>query len=111
MKVARRVALLVLLAGLAVPPLPAVAGTIAPGETRVAEGTITAVDVAYRTIVIDVPSGEGPLTVGVTLAPSVKPKADGQTISLSDVVVGERAVLTYTREDGKLVGTDVRIRR
>ena len=100
-----------ILAGIAVSPLTVIADTIAPGEIRVVEGTVTAVDVAYRAMVIDVPTNKGPLTVGVTLAASVEPKVDGRTISLSDVAIGERSVVRYTRENGHLVGLDVRVRR
>ena len=75
------------------------------------EGKVVAVDVAYRTVVVDVTTAKGELTVGVTLASSVAPRVDGQTIPLRDVAVGERAVLKYTRENGSLVGLEMRVRR
>jgi hypothetical protein len=111
MKIRRWHAVAVLLAGLAALPVSAGADTIAPGEMRVVEGKVMAVDVAYRTVVVDVPTAKGELTVGVTLASSVEPRVDGQTIPLSDVAVGERAMLKYTRENGSLVGLEMRVRR
>lgn len=85
--------------------------TIAPGQVRVVEGTVAAVDVAYRAVVVAAPTPKGELTVGVTLAAGVEPTRSGTTISLADVAVGERAVLRYSRADGRLVGLALTMRR
>lgn len=99
------------LLGFSTLPAPSSAGTIAPGQVRVVEGKITAVDVAYRAVVMDVATAKGPMTVGVTLDESVTPTSDGTSVLLRDIAVGERAVLKYTRQDGRLVGLELRIRR
>ncbi len=90
---------------------PAWAATIRPGEIRVVEGRISAVDVPYRTVVIEVPTPKGDLTVGVTLDEAVRPRVDGREIRLSDVEVGTTARLKYTRKDDRLVGLDLVVRR
>ncbi|MEW6488146.1 MAG: hypothetical protein AB1578_09570 [Thermodesulfobacteriota bacterium] len=89
----------------------AFAETIAPGQVRVVEGTVASVDVAHRAVVVAAPTPKGELTVGVTLAAGVEPARNGSTIPLSDVAVGERAVLRYSREDGRLVGLALTVRR
>jgi hypothetical protein len=106
-----RTALAVFIAGMFALPCSALSGTIAPGEVRTVEGTLKAVDLVYRTVVVDVPSAKGDLRIGVTLGRSVQPRVDGQTMSLDDLTVGQRTVLRYTRENGKLVGLDLRVRR
>jgi hypothetical protein len=87
------------------------AETIAPGQVRVVEGTVAAVDVAHRAVVVAVPTPKGELTVGVTLAAGVEPTRSGKPIALADVAVGEKAVLRYSREDGRLVGLALAVRR
>ena len=81
--------------------------TIEPGEKRVVRGTVTAVDLAYRSVVVDVDLGARTLTVGVTLPADVSPRRDGQTVPLSEVQVGDTVELKYTREEGRLVGLGV----
>jgi len=90
---------------------PAWAATIRPGEVRVVEGRVSAVDVSYRTVVLEVPTPKGDLTVGVTLDEAVRPRIDGREIRLSDVEVGSTARLKYTRRDDRLVGLDLVVRR
>lgn len=89
----------------------ALSETIAPGQIRVVEGTVSAVDIAHRAVVVAAPTPKGELTVGVTLAAGVEPARSGKPISLSDVAVGERAVLRYSREDGRLVGLALHLGR
>ncbi len=110
MSTARKILFIVAIVALGL-PLLAWGATIAPGEIRVVEGRISAVDVAYRAVVVEVPTPKGELTVGVTLADTVTPRADGQPIPLSELSVGETARLKYTREDGRLVGLDLVVRR
>ncbi|GAB6064793.1 hypothetical protein [Deferrisoma palaeochoriense] len=87
------------------------AATIQPGEIRVVEGRIAAVDVAYRSVVLEVPTPKGDLTVGVTLDEGVTPRLDGQPLSLESLQPGETARLKYTRRDDRLVGLDLVVRR
>ncbi len=98
-------------AGLILAVSVAMAATIQPGEVRVVEGRISAVDVAYRAVVVEVPTPKGELTVGVTLDEAVRPRVDGRFVALSDLSVGERARLTYTRRDDRLVGLELVVRR
>ena len=87
------------------------AATIRPGEIRIVEGRVSAVDVAYRTVVLEVPTPKGDLTVGVTLDDAVRPRIDGREVRLSDLEVGSSARLKYTRRDDRLVGLDLVVRR
>lgn len=102
-------AIVALALGLA--PLLAGSQTIGPGEVRAVTGTIAALDVANRTVVVDAPLLAGDVTVGVTLGPGVEPRLGGKDIGLADVAVGDRAVLRYTRENGRLVGLGLTIHR
>ncbi|WP_025321850.1 hypothetical protein [Deferrisoma camini] len=90
---------------------PSWAATIRPGEVRVVEGRVSAVDVSYRTVVLEVPTPKGDLTVGVTLDEAVRPRIDGREIRLSEVEIGTTARLKYTRRDDRLVGLDLVVRR
>ncbi|RMG92362.1 MAG: hypothetical protein D6708_06700 [Candidatus Dadabacteria bacterium] len=87
------------------------AATIQPGEVRVVEGRIAAVDVAYRSVVLEVPTPKGDLTVGVTLDEGVEPRTDGQPLALGNLQPGDTARLKYTRRDDRLVGLDLAVRR
>ncbi|MHB8762827.1 MAG: hypothetical protein ACYDA8_00565 [Deferrisomatales bacterium] len=96
---------------LALGVLGASATTIAPGEVRAVEGTVTAVDLAHRSVVLDVATAKGPLTVGATLAPDAGLRSSKGPVDLGAVSVGDRARLRYTREDGRLVGLELMLRR
>lgn len=86
-------------------------GTIAPGQSRVVEGKVAAVDVAHRSVLVEVPRPEGALTVGVTLDAGVEPQARGKPLPLSQIAIGDGAVLRYTRQDGRLIGLGLEIRQ
>ncbi|MBE0617711.1 MAG: hypothetical protein IH608_07280 [Proteobacteria bacterium] len=85
--------------------------TIAPGQVRTVEGEVAAVDVAHRVVVVEAPSPKGDLTVGVTLEAGVEATLGGKPVTLSDVAIGDRAVLRYTRRDGVLLGQALTLRR
>lgn len=87
------------------------AATIGAGQTRTVTGAIAAVDVAHRTVVLEVRAPRGDLTVGVTLAPGVEPQMRGAPLPLSQVQIGEQTELRYTREDGRLIGLRLDVRR
>lgn len=92
-------------------PLAAGASTISPGEERVVHGTVSAVDVAHRAVVVEVPIASGDLTVGVTLDSSVTPQGPSGPVSLSEVQPGAPAMLRYTRRDDRLVGLAFQVQR
>lgn len=110
MKISRRVLVPWLAMLFLVPPLAAWGSTIAPGQVRVVQGKVAAVDVPHRAVVVDVAVPAGTLTVGVTLAPSVEPMGPKGALPLSDIQVGQPAVLRYTRENDRLVGLDLTVR-
>lgn len=87
------------------------AATLPAGEARVAEGSVSAVDVAHRAVVIEVPTPKGDLTVGVTLEDEVVPRAGGATVPLENIRIGEKARLKYRRTDGRLVGLELELKR
>lgn len=84
---------------------PAMAETIAPGQTRVAVGKLVAVSPAHGSVVVEMPTDKGPLIVGVTLNEGVKPSLNGKPAALKDLPTGLNARLTYTREGDRLLGT------
>ncbi|UCF88868.1 MAG: hypothetical protein JSV70_01035 [bacterium] len=86
------------------------AGTITPGETRQAVGTVSAVDLAAAAVVVEAPIEAGTLTVGVTMKKGAPVTRKGSAISLSDIKVGDKVTLTYTREGDRLVGLDIKAR-
>jgi len=86
------------------------ADTVQPGQTRVVTGVITAIDVAHRSVVLEVPAPKGDMTIGVTLATGVEPQTNGAPLPLSQVAVGASAELRYTREDGRLIGLRLDVR-
>lgn len=84
------------------------AATIKEGEVRTAKGVVANIDEEYGSIVIESPFPSGDLTVGVTLQESVKPVKDGIRVGLSEIL-GKRALIKYTREDGRLVGLSLSV--
>ncbi|UCG39473.1 MAG: hypothetical protein JSV00_04420 [bacterium] len=88
----------------------AAAGTIAPGETRQAVGTISAVEPAAGAVVVEAPVEAGMLTVGVTMDKGASISRKGAAIGLGDLKVGEKVTLTYTRQGDRLVGLEIRAR-
>lgn len=87
------------------------AATLESGQDRTAEGVVSAVDIAHRAIVIEVPTPKGDLTVGVTLEEGVTPRGRGGPVALGDVQIGEKARLKYARRNGRLVGLDLELKR
>lgn len=86
-----------------------VASTIAEGEVRIAKGVVSSIDEKHGSVVVEAPTAVGELTIGVTLLESVKPTTkDGQKVNLSEIV-GKRALLKYTREEGRLLGLAVNV--
>lgn len=88
----------------------ATAGTITPGETRQAVGTVSAVDLASSSVVVEAPIEAGLLTVGVTMKKDATVTRKGAAIRLADIKVGDKVTLTYTREGDRLIGVDIRAR-
>ncbi len=88
----------------------AAAGTITPGETRRAVGTISAVEPASGSLVVEAPIEAGMLTVGVTMDKGASISRKGAVIGLADLKVGEKVTLTYTRQGDRLIGLEVKAR-
>jgi len=64
-------------------------------------GKVAAVTVASRTIVVEIPRGKESLTVGAEVVPNAVIKAGDQVIQLSDIRVGDRVRIEWSRgEDG-----------
>ena len=92
-------------------PLAALGGTLEVGESRTVEGKIAAVDVAHRSVVLEVPTPKGDWTVGVVLDDGVEPRAGGRSVTLGDLTPGAKARLRYVRRDGRLVGLELTVLR
>ena len=89
---------------------PSLARTIAPGETWTMAGTISALEAASGTLVVEAPIESGSLTVGVTMEKGAPITRKGIAIGLADLKVGEKVTLTYTRRGDQLIGLRVRAR-
>lgn len=59
------------------------------------EGDITAIDLEYNTVVVEVPLKGKMLTVGGALSPEAVLKKGGQVVSLSDFHVGDRVMVKW----------------
>jgi len=79
------------------------AGTIhlgpawAGGQKWADTGKVAAVTLASRTIVVQIPRAKDSLTVGAEVLPNAVIKAGDQTIQLSDIRVGDRVRIEWSR--------------
>jgi hypothetical protein len=62
-------------------------------------GEITAIDLEYRTVVIEVPMVGKTFTVGGALAPEVVLEKGGHSVGLGDFQVGDQVVVTWKHTD------------
>lgn len=99
-----------LLVCLALLPAATQGETLAAGQVRIVEGTVSAVDVTHRSVVLEVNTTAGDLTVGVTLDDAAVPRMGAREVPLEDVAIGDAAKLTYTRRDGRLVGLELHLK-
>lgn len=75
-------------------------------------GTVAAVTLESRTIVVEIPRGTDSLTVGAEVLPDAVLKADGRTIDLADIQVGDRVSIEWSRgEHGDVVHKIIVIER
>jgi hypothetical protein len=79
------------------------AGTIhlgsvwAEGQKWADTGKVAAVTPESRTIVVEIPRAKDSLTVGAEVVPNAVIKAGDQTIRLSDIRVGDRVRIEWSR--------------
>jgi hypothetical protein len=67
-------------------------------------GDITAIDLKYHTVVIEVPMVEKTFTVGGSLAPEVVLQKGGHSVGLADFQVGDQVVVTWEHtNEGHLI--------
>lgn len=66
-------------------------------------GTVAAVAVDSRTIVVEIPRGTDSLTVGAEVLADAILKADGQAIDLADIQVGDQVRIEWSRSDEGVV--------
>ena len=62
-------------------------------------GEITAIDVEYHTVVIEVPMVGKTFTIGGPLSPDAVLERGGQSADLTDFLVGDQVVVTWTQTD------------
>jgi hypothetical protein len=78
-----------------------VGGAWAEGQEWGDTGTVSAVTVSSRTIVVEIPRGKDSLTVGAEVPPGAVLQAGGKKIDLSDIRKGDRVRIEWThREQG-----------
>jgi hypothetical protein len=83
------VVMIVVLAFLATVP------SIVFAKTYNMTGKISAIDMAYKTVVIEVPMASKIFTVAGPLAPDAKLTKNMQPVSLNDFMVGERVTVKW----------------
>jgi hypothetical protein len=69
----------------------------AGGQRWADTGKVVAVTLASRTIVVEIPRAKDTLTVGAEVLPNAVIKAGNQTIQLSDIRVGDRVRIEWSR--------------
>ncbi|MFQ5846084.1 MAG: hypothetical protein ACE5IQ_00245 [Candidatus Methylomirabilales bacterium] len=69
------------------------AGAAQWGDT----GTVAAVTASSRTIVVEIPRGSDSMTVGARVSPDAVLKADGRVIGLSEIKIGDRVRIEWSR--------------
>jgi hypothetical protein len=73
-------------------------------KTYLMTGKITAIDLAYDTVVIEVPMQSKTFTVGGPLASDAKMIKNDQTAMLDDFNVGDRVMVTWhSTPDGHVI--------
>ena len=66
-------------------------------------GTVAAVNVESRTIVVEIPRGTDSLTVGAQVLADALLKMHGQAIDLADIQVGDQVRIEWSRSDEGVV--------
>lgn len=67
-------------------------------------GDITAIDLGFNTVVVEVPIAGKSFTVGGPLSPDASLKRGGRTIRLSDFRVGDRVIIKWNAtEKGHII--------
>jgi hypothetical protein len=80
---------------------------VAPDRT--VSGEVTAVDVAAKTLTVNIMQGKAPETVIVGVPDSVKILQGKATKVLADLKIGDKVRMTYDRLTGKLVADQIHI--
>jgi hypothetical protein len=86
------------------------ASTIHPGEVRITTGKVLAIDSGANALVMESPTGKGPLTVGVTMKEDAAIRKANKAVGLGALKVDEPVTLTYTQENSRLIGLEVTAR-
>ena len=73
----------------------ATAPTVVFAKAYKMTGKISAIDLAYNTVVIQVPMASKIFTVGGPLAPDAKLRKDNKMATLNDFKVGERVTVNW----------------
>jgi hypothetical protein len=76
---------------------------------RVVHGEVASVEVAAKTITVDVMRGKETETVGVEVPDTAKITEGKATKTLADVKIGDRVRMTYDRLSDKLVADQIHI--
>ncbi len=79
-------------------------GTVwAQGQRWGDTGTVSAVTLLSQTIVVEIPRDGDSLTVGAEVLPDAVLKAEGRLIDLSDIQVGDRVHIEWSRHEHGVV--------
>ncbi len=66
-------------------------------------GTVAAVTVASRTIVVEIPRGSDSLTVGAEVLPDAILQSKGRVIDLAQIQIGDRVRIEWSRGEHGVV--------
>lgn len=75
----------------------------ADNQIHTLTGSITAIDLNYDTVVVDVPMGDQKLTVGGPLVEDAELSKNGREADLNDFEVGDQVVVTWERTDDRVL--------
>lgn len=82
------------------------------GRMSKATGTVAAVTMASKTIVVEAElGGKKNWTIGAEVTGKTKLQADGENITLGDIKVGDKVSITWTRLEDKLVANSIVVKK
>ena len=81
--------------------------TWAGGQKRAGTGTVAAVTIESRTIVVEIPRERDRLRVGAEVLPDAVLRADGRTIDLGNIRPGDQVRITWSRHEHGLAAHEV----
>ncbi len=81
--------------------------TWAAAQKRAGAGTVSAITMESRSVVVQIPHGRDSLTVGAEVPPDAVLRADGRAIDLGKIRPGDRVRITWSRHEQGLTAHEI----